>query len=149
MVALPVVTTTSLPNGTPLVSYVATLTETGGVPPFNWSFLSGSLPPGLMLSGFNGEIAGTPSASDSGVYSFEVQVKDANSKTGSANLSITIGAGPTQYQANESDVIARADSVAVVAAGGHVYPVALSSSLALADFLAAAKLGSPRLIVVH
>lgn len=149
VVALPVVTTTSLPNGTPLVSYLATLTETGGVPPFNWSFLSGSLPPGLMLGGFNGEIAGTPSASDSGVYSFEVQVKDANSKTGSANLSITIGAGPTQYQANESDVIARADSVAVVAAGGHVYPVALSSSLALADFLAAAKLGSPRLIVVH
>jgi hypothetical protein len=72
------ITTTSLPNGTVYVKsapvlYSATISATGGNPPYKWSRVSGSLPPGLKLKK-TGVIAGKPSIS--GDFTFTVKVVD-------------------------------------------------------------------------
>ena len=90
-----VITTTSLPAGTVGVGYTATLIANGGISPYTWS-ISGSLPPGLMLDMYSGEIAGTPTTS--GTFSFSVQVTDSSrptSQTASKTLSITITSAST------------------------------------------------------
>jgi hypothetical protein len=85
------VTTTSLSQGQIAVAYSATLSATGGTPPYNWTVKSGALPAGLSLS-TAGAISGTPTAA--GASTFVAQVTD--SKSGSAvsgNLSIAITGG--------------------------------------------------------
>ena len=47
-----------LPDATEGSNYSATLTATGGVAPYTWALVSGSLPPGLTLDP-SGEISGT------------------------------------------------------------------------------------------
>ena len=47
-----------LPDATEGSNYSATLTATGGVAPYTWALVSGSLPPGLTLEP-SGEISGT------------------------------------------------------------------------------------------
>lgn len=81
------ITTTSLSSGTVGAPYTASLTASGGVPPYFWSMTSGQLPSGLTLDGATGTIAGTPA--ESGTLALTVQVIDANSTT-SASLSLTI-----------------------------------------------------------
>lgn len=94
IVSSPAITTTSLPNGTANSAYSATLAATGGVTPYSWSVISGSLPAGLTLGPSTGVISGTPTTA--GTSSFTVQVTDANAKTASAALGITINpAGST------------------------------------------------------
>ncbi len=70
------VTTTSLPSAAPGTPYSATLAASDGNPPYKWSIVSGSLPPGLKLKKSTGAISGKPKAGDSGAYSFTVQVVD-------------------------------------------------------------------------
>jgi hypothetical protein len=53
----------------------ATLTASGGVPPYDWTVVAGGLPPGLELDSFSGGLRGTPS--DAGNYSWSVQVQDS------------------------------------------------------------------------
>jgi hypothetical protein len=68
------ITTTSLPSiivGTP---YNATLSASGGTPPYTWSLSSGALPTGLTLSPA-GVISGTPTGQDT--FSFTVMVTDS------------------------------------------------------------------------
>ena len=87
------ITTTSLPGGTINVPYSSTLAASGGEPPYNWSVIGGSLPPGLGLSS-DGVISGTPTAG--GLYNVTVQVADTLlpvPDTASAMLSITIQTG--------------------------------------------------------
>jgi uncharacterized repeat protein (TIGR03803 family) len=83
------ITTSSLPAGTVNSPYTATLSVTGGVPPYNWSVIHGSLPNGLTLNS-SGVISGTPTSA--GNFSFTVQVSDSESPpaTTIAPLSITI-----------------------------------------------------------
>jgi len=84
-------TIASLPNGSVGQSYSAHLVATGGVPPYNWSLSSGSLPPGLSVQGQ--QILGTPTKA--GTYSFSVTVGDASvpkTQTASQSLSIVINA---------------------------------------------------------
>jgi uncharacterized protein (TIGR03437 family) len=67
------ITTTQLPADQINLPYSAQLNATGGTPPYTWSLVTGSLPPGLSLSP-SGVISGTPT----GVGSlFTVQVTDA------------------------------------------------------------------------
>jgi hypothetical protein len=99
----PVVTTTTLPNGTQNVAYSATLAATGGTAPYSWSIISGTLPAGLALAANTGVISGTPAGS--GTISFTVQVTDANLRSASKALSLTItasggGGGIGLVQAN-------------------------------------------------
>jgi len=71
------ITTTSLPNGTLGVLYQTTVLQaTGGVQPYTWSILSGTLPTGLMLAA-NGTISGTPTGTTTGTSSIKFQVSDA------------------------------------------------------------------------
>jgi len=71
----PVITPSSLPNGSIGKLYSAQLSANGGTPPYTWSIVVGSLPPGLSL--YNGEISGTPTTS--GSYTFLVSVSDSSS----------------------------------------------------------------------
>ena len=88
-----VITTTALANGIVGVAYSATLTASGGIPPYTWSITNGSLPPGLTLN--SGTITGT--STTVGTYSFTVQVSDASNPGQPATkpFSITIAATPT------------------------------------------------------
>ena len=55
--------------------YSASLVAMGGVQPYTFSTLSGSLPPGLSLNALTGSISGTPTTS--GSYTFTAQVVDS------------------------------------------------------------------------
>jgi hypothetical protein len=57
--AKPLKITTVFPTGRVGVPYSVQLTATGGTPPYHWSMLAGSLPPGLQLTD-NGVIVGAP-----------------------------------------------------------------------------------------
>lgn len=86
----------ALLGATENVAYTTTITSSGGVPPFTWSRISGSLPPGLNLSTTSGQITGTPTAA--GVFTFTPQIVDSaippQTATTAAPLSITVTAPP-------------------------------------------------------
>ena len=84
-----VITTTSLPSGNVGVAYSQTLAAGGGVTPYSWSVVSGSLPAGLSLGSSTGTISGTPTAANT--YNFTVRVTDnqAPADTDDQALSIT------------------------------------------------------------
>jgi sugar lactone lactonase YvrE len=72
----PTITITSpLPFGIVGTAYSQTLRASGGITPYTWTIVSGSLPPGLTLSS-DGIISGTPSVMTTN--SFIVQVTGSN-----------------------------------------------------------------------
>ncbi|GEM_PF-2549043 len=79
------VTTTQLPDAVLGTPYDQPLAASGGTPPYTWSLLSGSLPPGLVLSA-SGAITGSPTAT--GTFPFEVQVTDDNGDTATQTLTL-------------------------------------------------------------
>jgi hypothetical protein len=84
------ITSTTLPGGSTGTAYSATLTATGGVTPYTWAVISGSLPSWANLIAGTGAITGTPDAG--GTSSFTVQVTDTSSpqQTATQALSITV-----------------------------------------------------------
>ena len=84
------ISTTSLASGTVGVAYSQALAATGGITPYTWSVISGSLPAGLSLNTATGVISGTPTAA--GSSSFTVRVSDANATTANRSLTLTINA---------------------------------------------------------
>lgn len=89
-----VLTTSSLSSGTVGAAYGSTLNAKGGVPPYDWIVQTGTLPPALSLNQSTGAITGTPS--QSGTWTFTVQVTDAHvpADTATRQLSITVAAAP-------------------------------------------------------
>ncbi len=85
--AAPTITTSSLPGAQQGVAYSATVSASGGTPPYTWSVISGSLPAGMALAASSGTISGTPTTP--GTSNFTVQVEDA-SQTATQALSITV-----------------------------------------------------------
>jgi hypothetical protein len=83
------VTTTTLSNGTVGTAYSAAESAVGGTPPYSWSLVSGSLPPGLALSS-TGTISGTPTLE--GNFAFTVKATDSVGGTATQALTITITA---------------------------------------------------------
>ena len=75
------ITTTSVPYGTRGVPYSAQIQVTGGVPPYTFSLISGSLPAGVTLNGSTGLISGTPTVG--GTFNFTVRVTDQAGTTAS------------------------------------------------------------------
>jgi Putative Ig domain/Right handed beta helix region len=112
------ITTSSLPNGTASKAYGATLAATGGTLPYTWEFASGTLAPGLSLSVSAGTISGTPT--QSGTFSFAVQVKDSSALAATANLSIEIAPATLQIALSTlpNGTVSQAYSASVAATGG-------------------------------
>jgi surface antigen len=69
------VTTKSLPDATKGQSYSQTLGASGGMSPYAWTLVSGSLPPGLHISK-SGVISGVPTKK--GTFNFTVMVTDSS-----------------------------------------------------------------------
>ncbi len=55
-------TTSSLPGGTVAAAYSQTLSASGGISPYTYAVVAGSLPTGLALNTTTGVISGTPTA---------------------------------------------------------------------------------------
>ena len=104
------VTTTTLPDGTATVPYSATLSGTGGTPPFAWSISSGTVPPGLSIDANTGAISGTPTAL--GTYNFTVRLSDSSgpAQAVTRSMSITIGSTITSTIWPDTAVPAVADA---------------------------------------
>src|SRR5579864_21814 len=84
------ITTTSVSSGTVGAAYSDTLNASGGTSPYTWSVASGNLPAGLTLGATSGIVSGTPS--QSGSFSFTIQVADGASHTASQAFTVAIGA---------------------------------------------------------
>jgi len=68
--------TETLPEGSARDPYTAMLCAQGGLPGYDWSVLEGSLPDGVSLDSFSGELRGSPERP--GVWEFTVRVRDYN-----------------------------------------------------------------------
>lgn len=79
------VSTTSLPNGDPNISYTQNLAASGGSGNYSWAIADGILPAGLSLNGATGVISGTPTAV--ATSNFTVKVSDS---IGTANKQLSI-----------------------------------------------------------
>jgi hypothetical protein len=84
------VTSNTLPAGTAGVPYVQNLGATGGVAPYSWQYVSGSLPSGVTI-GTNGTVSGTPLTG--GNFTFSVRVTDSRGASATGSVSLAIGAG--------------------------------------------------------
>ncbi|MGA2370664.1 MAG: Ig domain-containing protein [Candidatus Korobacteraceae bacterium] len=83
------VTSLAPPAGTIGISYSTTLAATGGVTPYTWTILSGSLPAGLSL-GSAGVISGTPTTHGAAIFTVQVADSETNQHTAIAQLTLTI-----------------------------------------------------------
>ncbi len=93
------ISTSSLPPASVGVSYSATLQATGGVPPYTWSLLSGTLPVGLSLDSSSGAITGVPAQTfatpgvvspTSGATALTFEVRDSAGSAVTAALPISV-----------------------------------------------------------
>ncbi len=91
--------TTGLPTATQGSGYSASLSATGGTPPYTWAIQpSNGLPAGLMLTASgpgSGSIFGTPTAG--GTFPFGVTVTDSLGITASTSLSIAVQTPPLMF----------------------------------------------------
>jgi hypothetical protein len=85
----PIITNTSLPNGTIGAPYGAAIFVSGGSSPF--AFSATGLPAGLSMNAHSGVINGTPQG-PAGSASVSVSVTDFNNATATAHLTLTVAA---------------------------------------------------------
>ncbi len=83
-------TTTALPGTTELENYAVALKVSGGLAPFRWSIVGGTLPAGITLDAIAGTLAGN--AQSRGDYPVTIQVADAKGGRVSRPLAIHVGA---------------------------------------------------------
>jgi len=100
------ISTTSLPSGIQSTPYSASLSGTGGVPPYQWSIVAGSLPSGLQLGASTGALSGAPT--QAGTYALTIQGVDSTSQTAQQAYSLVISSptttcGPPSYPCSRTD----------------------------------------------
>ena len=71
--------------------YSQILAAIAGAPPYSWTVLAGSLPPGLLL-GSAGTVSGVPTAA--GTFGFTAQATDTTGASASGAFSLTFTAAP-------------------------------------------------------
>ena len=77
-----------LPTGRVGVFYETGVFPGGGVPPYSWSRVAGTLPPGLTVQTSPGRVRGTPTTA--GTYAFTLRVADSAGSTATQQFTITI-----------------------------------------------------------
>jgi Putative Ig domain len=82
----------SLPPGIVGTVYNAVVSVIGGITPYQFSVVSGSLPVGLSLNPSAGTISGTPVTA--GTYKFTVQVVDAAGLSDEKRFTLSVAAAP-------------------------------------------------------
>ena len=88
-----IITTNPLAGGVLGTTYTQTLQASGGVPPYvNWIVTGGTPPPGLTLIPGTGVLTGIPTAA--GIFTFTVQVTDAQPVNATKVFTVTIGSAP-------------------------------------------------------
>lgn len=80
--------TDQLRDGTVGVTYEAGLFPGGGVPPYSWSHVAGTLPPGLIVQASPGRVQGTPTTA--GTYTFTVRVNDSGGQSATQQFTIRV-----------------------------------------------------------
>ncbi len=116
------ITTSSLPDGTVGQPYSQTIAASGGLSPYVWSIVSGSLPSGLALDSGSGTVSGTPNTVST--LTVTVQVTDSLGGSAQANIAINIRSSLTIVTSALPD-----------AAVGSAYSQTLASSGGLAPLL--------------
>jgi hypothetical protein len=80
--------TDQLRDGTVGVGYETGLFASGGVQPYQWSLVAGTLPPGLSVQASPGRVLGTPTTA--GTFTFTVRVNDSSGRSASQQFTIRI-----------------------------------------------------------
>jgi hypothetical protein len=80
--------TDQLRDGNVGVAYEASLFAGGGTPPYSWSHVAGTLPPGLRVQASPGRVLGTPTTA--GTFTFTVRVNDSGGQSASQQFTIRI-----------------------------------------------------------
>jgi large repetitive protein len=115
------ITPTTLPGGKAGAPYSQTLTATGGTPPYTFTTSAGSLPPGITLTG--AVLGGTPT--QTGSYTFTIQVTDSTSATATQQFTIAITGLAICTSALPSAAVGTAYSLTLCAAGTAPYTWAI------------------------
>ena len=76
------------PTAIASVAYEASLFPGGGTPPYSWSHVAGTLPPGLSVQASPGRVLGTPTTA--GTFTLTVRVNDSGGQTASQQFNIRI-----------------------------------------------------------
>jgi hypothetical protein len=113
----PLITNTSLRDGTIGGSYGQPITIVQGTPPYTISITSGSPPPGINFDPTTNRVGGVPSAT--GTYTFTIQVSDAAGGIGTTPLTLAINPLPTITTASlPNGTLGTPYSVQLTAMGG-------------------------------
>ena len=78
--------TAVVPGGAAGTPYWFRLQASGGITPYLWTVVAGSLPAGLQLDPCTGDISGTPTSA--GTFQFTIQVVDSSSPQNSSQVTI-------------------------------------------------------------
>jgi hypothetical protein len=72
--------------------FTHSLTATGGVPPYGWQIIAGSLPVGINLNPNSGALVGTPTSA--GTSALTIQLSDSKSQVAQKALTIVVNEPP-------------------------------------------------------
>jgi hypothetical protein len=115
-----IVVSGTLPGAEVGVSYLATISVSGGTSPYTFSVEKGTLPAGLSISRAHGTISGTPTKAQTA--SFSVRVEDSKSKMGAHSFTTTVAAAPAVV------VSVTPDSATVASGGSTQFSAAVSNT---------------------
>lgn len=127
------ISTTSLPAAVVGTPYQQQIGNGGGLPPFNWSLVSGAPPQGLTLDPDSGLLTGTPVTYNSTTdflktYSFTVQVVDAIGAIASAVLTMTLSPAALQFgKLDQTELFAGEEFELTLPIFGGTAPYSLSA----------------------
>jgi len=113
----------ALPDGYAGAAYSVTFSGAGGLPPYRYSLVGGSLPGGLTLDAA-GHLSGTPAAA--GTWTCSVQVRDESGQAPSVRYTLGVYAPPRIETTALPDGLKNVPYQASVASSGGKAPLAFT-----------------------